>query len=108
MIRHHDIVSITSRSPQHPPCPSSSGAAQEPPRALVPAPFGIQVEDLIVKYRKKKRTVAGIIVEPIQSEGGDNHASDDFFRKLRDISRKVSARGQLVSFPGQRVSLDSL
>uniref|UniRef100_A0A4W2HJ79 4-aminobutyrate aminotransferase, mitochondrial n=1 Tax=Bos indicus x Bos taurus TaxID=30522 RepID=A0A4W2HJ79_BOBOX len=47
-----------------------------------------EVEDLIVKYRKKKRTVAGIIVEPIQSEGGDNHASDDFFRKLRDISRK--------------------
>lgn len=51
------------------------------------------MEDLIVKYRKKKKTVAGIIVEPIQSEGGDNHASDDFFRKLRDISRKVSARG---------------
>uniref|UniRef100_A0A8D0J5N3 4-aminobutyrate aminotransferase, mitochondrial n=2 Tax=Sus scrofa TaxID=9823 RepID=A0A8D0J5N3_PIG len=47
-----------------------------------------EVEDLIVKYRKKKKTVAGIIVEPIQSEGGDNHASDDFFRKLRDISRK--------------------
>ncbi|XP_054432873.1 4-aminobutyrate aminotransferase, mitochondrial-like [Pteronotus mesoamericanus] len=47
-----------------------------------------KVEDLIVKYQKKKRTVAGIIVEPIQSEGGDNHASDDFFRKLRDISRK--------------------
>lgn len=46
-----------------------------------------------MKYRKKKKTVAGIIVEPIQSEGGDNHASDDFFRKLRDISRKVSARG---------------
>ncbi|VTJ53740.1 Hypothetical predicted protein [Marmota monax] len=48
-----------------------------------------EVEDLIVKYRKKKKTVAGVIVEPIQSEGGDNHASDDFFRKLRDIARKV-------------------
>ncbi|KAM9584134.1 4-aminobutyrate aminotransferase, mitochondrial [Trichechus inunguis] len=47
-----------------------------------------EVEDLIVKYRKKKKTVAGIIVEPIQSEGGDNHASDDFFWKLRDIARK--------------------
>lgn len=47
-----------------------------------------------MKYRKKKKTVAGIIVEPIQSEGGDNHASDDFFRKLRDISRKVSAWDQ--------------
>lgn len=51
--------------------------------------FDLQVEDLIVKYRKKKKIVAGIIVEPIQSEGGDNHASDDFFRKLRDIARKV-------------------
>ncbi|KAK1344798.1 hypothetical protein QTO34_013499 [Cnephaeus nilssonii] len=61
---------------------------EEPPRATVTSRCGIQVEDLIVKYRKKKRTVAGIIVEPIQSEGGDNHASDDFFRKLRDISRK--------------------
>lgn len=49
----------------------------------------MQVEDLIVKYRKKKKIVAGIIIEPIQSEGGDNHASDDFFRKLRDIARKV-------------------
>uniref|UniRef100_A0A8D0HJY3 4-aminobutyrate aminotransferase n=1 Tax=Sphenodon punctatus TaxID=8508 RepID=A0A8D0HJY3_SPHPU len=48
-----------------------------------------EVEDLIVKYRKKKKVVAGIIVEPIQSEGGDNHASDDFFRKLRDIARKA-------------------
>ncbi|XP_019476247.1 4-aminobutyrate aminotransferase, mitochondrial [Meleagris gallopavo] len=47
-----------------------------------------EVEDLIVKYRKKKKIVAGIIIEPIQSEGGDNHASDDFFRKLRDIARK--------------------
>lgn len=55
----------------------------------VPSMFDLQVEDLIVKYRKKKKIVAGIIVEPIQSEGGDNHASDDFFRKLRDIARKV-------------------
>lgn len=47
-----------------------------------------ETEDLIVKYRKKGKPVAGIIVEPIQSEGGDNHASDEFFRKLRDIARK--------------------
>ena len=93
MIRHYDIFNLNSRGPQHPTCPSSE-AAQEPPRILVMSPFGIQVEDLIVKYRKKKKTVAGIIVEPIQSEGGDNHASDDFFRKLRDISRKVSTQGQ--------------
>ena len=107
MIRHHDIVSITSRGPQHPYAHPPRGLPKSPHEPLSRPPL-IQVEDLIVKYRKKKRTVAGIIVEPIQSEGGDNHASDDFFRKLRDISRKVSARGQLVGFPGQRVSLDSL
>uniref|UniRef100_UPI00398E5A04 4-aminobutyrate aminotransferase, mitochondrial isoform X2 n=1 Tax=Pristiophorus japonicus TaxID=55135 RepID=UPI00398E5A04 len=47
-----------------------------------------EVEDLIVKFRKRGRNVAAIIVEPIQSEGGDNHASDDFFRKLRSIAKK--------------------
>lgn len=52
-----------------------------------------------MKYRKKKRTVAGIIVEPIQSEGGDNHASDDFFRKLRDIARKVRVCGTRPAGP---------
>nr|XP_006637224.1 PREDICTED: 4-aminobutyrate aminotransferase, mitochondrial isoform X1 [Lepisosteus oculatus]XP_015216029.1 PREDICTED: 4-aminobutyrate aminotransferase, mitochondrial isoform X2 [Lepisosteus oculatus] len=56
--------------------------AQEEARCLE------EVEDLIVKYRKKGKTVAGIVIEPIQSEGGDNHASDDFFRKLREIARK--------------------
>lgn len=32
--------------------------------------------------------VAGLIVEPIQSEGGDNHASPAFFQGLRDITQK--------------------
>ncbi|KAI9837532.1 MAG: hypothetical protein M1819_007183 [Sarea resinae] len=31
---------------------------------------------------------AAIIVEPIQSEGGDNHASPAFFQGLRDITKK--------------------
>lgn len=31
-------------------------------------------------------TIAGIVVEPIQAEGGDNHASPDFFRKLRALA----------------------
>ncbi|KAE8383519.1 4-aminobutyrate aminotransferase [Aspergillus bertholletiae] len=34
--------------------------------------------------------VAGIIVEPIQSEGGDNHASPEFFQGLQAITK---ARG---------------
>jgi 4-aminobutyrate aminotransferase/(S)-3-amino-2-methylpropionate transaminase len=32
--------------------------------------------------------VAAIIVEPVQSEGGDNHASPAFFIGLRDITKK--------------------
>lgn len=31
---------------------------------------------------------AAVIVEPVQSEGGDNHASPAFFRGLRDITKK--------------------
>lgn len=30
--------------------------------------------------------IAGMIIEPIQAEGGDNHASPDFFRKLRAMA----------------------
>jgi len=33
--------------------------------------------------------VAGVIVEPIQAEGGDNHATPYFFQKLRDITKKL-------------------
>jgi len=32
--------------------------------------------------------IAAVIVEPIQSEGGDNHASTSFFRRLRDITKR--------------------
>lgn len=32
--------------------------------------------------------VAAVVVEPIQSEGGDNHASPAFFQGLRDITKK--------------------
>lgn len=31
---------------------------------------------------------AALIVEPIASEGGDNHASPSFFRKLREITKR--------------------
>uniref|UniRef100_A0A3Q2VYH7 4-aminobutyrate aminotransferase n=1 Tax=Haplochromis burtoni TaxID=8153 RepID=A0A3Q2VYH7_HAPBU len=47
-----------------------------------------EVEDLIVKWRQKGKPVAGMVIEPIQAEGGDNHASPDFFRRLRNIARK--------------------
>ncbi|ODV76656.1 4-aminobutyrate aminotransferase [Suhomyces tanzawaensis NRRL Y-17324] len=35
--------------------------------------------------------IAGVLVEPIQSEGGDNHASNEFFQGLRDITLKHGA-----------------
>ncbi|XP_059190171.1 4-aminobutyrate aminotransferase, mitochondrial-like [Centropristis striata] len=47
-----------------------------------------ETEDLIIKWKNKGVPVAGIVIEPIQAEGGDNHASADFFRKLRNIARK--------------------
>ncbi|KAJ5074433.1 4-aminobutyrate aminotransferase [Anaeramoeba ignava] len=37
--------------------------------------------------KSNKIPVAGMIIEPIQAEGGDRHASPDFFRKLRKIAR---------------------
>ncbi|XP_037035478.1 4-aminobutyrate aminotransferase, mitochondrial [Bradysia coprophila] len=47
-----------------------------------------QVEELIAQYNKRKNYVAGIIVEPIQSEGGDNEASPEFFQQLEKIARR--------------------
>ena len=44
-----------------------------------------EVERLITSWRFP---VAALIVEPIQSEGGDNHASPAFFQGLRDVTRK--------------------
>ena len=32
--------------------------------------------------------MTALIVEPIQSEGGDNHASPSFFQGLRDVTKK--------------------
>ena len=48
-----------------------------------------QVQDVIEKYKKKGNPVAGLIVEPIQSEGGDHEASPEFFQKLQKICQKV-------------------
>ncbi|XP_018571405.1 4-aminobutyrate aminotransferase, mitochondrial [Anoplophora glabripennis] len=50
-----------------------------------------EVEDLIEKYNKKGVPVAGIVIEPIQSEGGDNEASPEFFQRLQKIAKKHGA-----------------
>ncbi|XP_066943437.1 4-aminobutyrate aminotransferase, mitochondrial [Macrobrachium rosenbergii] len=47
-----------------------------------------QVEDLIHQYKKKGTPVAGIIIEPIQAEGGDNHASPEFFQNLQQVAKR--------------------
>ncbi|TPX10027.1 uncharacterized protein E0L32_001224 [Thyridium curvatum] len=46
-----------------------------------------EVESLIDEWAKK-RPVAAVVVEPVQSEGGDNHASNQFFQGLRDLTKK--------------------
>lgn len=43
------------------------------------------VQDLITKYEKKGVPVAGLIIEPIQAEGGDHHGSAHFYQQLRKI-----------------------
>lgn len=35
--------------------------------------------------------IAALLIEPIQSEGGDNHASNEFFQGLRDLTLKHGA-----------------
>lgn len=47
-----------------------------------------EVEGLIEKWKKNNNDVAGIIVEPIQSEGGDNEASPEFFQSLQKLARR--------------------
>ncbi|EON98110.1 putative 4-aminobutyrate aminotransferase protein [Phaeoacremonium minimum UCRPA7] len=44
-----------------------------------------EVEHLILNYHVPP---CAVIVEPIQSEGGDNHASADFFKGLRALTKK--------------------
>ena len=44
-----------------------------------------ETEDLIQNFRNP---IAAAVVEPVQSEGGDNHASPAFFRGLREITRR--------------------
>jgi 4-aminobutyrate aminotransferase/(S)-3-amino-2-methylpropionate transaminase len=50
-----------------------------------------EIEDIIYNKSKSDSPVAAVIAEPIQSEGGDRHASGDFFRKLQKIVRKYEA-----------------
>lgn len=46
------------------------------------------VEDI---YKNWKVPIAALLIEPIQSEGGDNHGSAKFFQGLRDITLKYGS-----------------
>lgn len=50
-----------------------------------------EVQELMQDYKRRDIPVAGVIVEPIQSEGGDNEASPEFFQELQKICRKNGA-----------------
>lgn len=47
-----------------------------------------EVADKIEQYKKDGRPVAGCCVEPVQSAGGDNHASPWFFQQLQQICKE--------------------
>ncbi|RUS14852.1 4-aminobutyrate aminotransferase [Endogone sp. FLAS-F59071] len=44
-----------------------------------------QVSELLKTWSSP---VVAVVIEPVQSEGGDNHASPQFFRSLRDLCQK--------------------
>jgi 4-aminobutyrate aminotransferase/(S)-3-amino-2-methylpropionate transaminase len=47
------------------------------------------VEEEFERFNKAGKFVAGVIIEPVQAEGGDNHASPEFFQELQRITKKV-------------------
>ena len=48
-----------------------------------------EVEEQFERFNKVGKFVAGVVIEPIQAEGGDNHASPEFFQELQRITKKV-------------------
>jgi len=50
-----------------------------------------ETEDLLSSWRQAGRAIAAVIVEPIQGEGGDRAATDDFFNKLGGLCKKYDA-----------------
>lgn len=44
-----------------------------------------QIERAITQYPDE---IAGLIIEPIQGEGGDNHFRESFFRQLRELANE--------------------
>ena len=49
------------------------------------------LEELEAALKAGSGSVAAVIVEPIQGEGGDRHASPDFFREIQRLTRAHNA-----------------
>jgi len=64
---------------KYPLAENSRENAEEEARCLA------ETEHIITTFQSP---VAAIIIEPIQSEGGDNHASPSYFRSLRKLTKK--------------------
>ncbi|XP_065180947.1 4-aminobutyrate aminotransferase, mitochondrial-like isoform X1 [Sycon ciliatum] len=50
-----------------------------------------ELRRIVAEWHERGHPVAGIITEPIQAEGGDNHASAEFFREVRKIAKESGA-----------------
>ncbi|CAF1000465.1 unnamed protein product [Adineta steineri] len=50
-----------------------------------------RIEELFHEYKSKQNPVVGVVVEPIQSEGGDYHGSATFFQRLQKLIKKNNA-----------------
>jgi 4-aminobutyrate aminotransferase/(S)-3-amino-2-methylpropionate transaminase len=44
-----------------------------------------EVASIIYRRKKMGKPIAGIIIEPVQAEGGDRQAMDVFYRRLRQL-----------------------
>jgi 4-aminobutyrate aminotransferase/(S)-3-amino-2-methylpropionate transaminase len=64
---------------KYPLAEHESENAQEEQRCLA------ETERLLTEYHSPP---AAVVVEPVQSEGGDNHATPAFFRGLRSLTKK--------------------
>jgi 4-aminobutyrate aminotransferase/(S)-3-amino-2-methylpropionate transaminase len=50
-----------------------------------------EMEEQMEKAAREGQPVAAAIIEPIQAEGGDKHASPDFFKGVQSIAKKHGA-----------------
>lgn len=66
-----------------------------------------QTADLVDKWNKRGSKVAAMIVEPIQAEGGDRHASPNFFLGLQKLCKEVIIELLLACTRGKDVHSNS-